>query len=548
MTVIKLFFIFIIKFIISYDEIEEIPNYLKFPFNTKIKSFSKMKLNNSYNEANFLDDFLYNPILINMSIGIPQQRIKVILDQKEKSFIFERNQKVIKYNYEHHNNSNYTQILPYLKNNSISSNKINDINLNYENQNEFNDIYNLEDAFYLYEYADIKNISIKNMTTFLPFLYQNNKGDDEIVYGKIGFDMNNYKDISFPRFSYSLKNKNIIRKNCYYIDFYSYFHGYLYLGNEPHFIEKRNDIYKEYQYIKMNSVLSKEGYVQWNLLFNKIMLKNKTNDYTYNLNEKMSQLDFNLGLIVGTSEYQQFIENNFFNELIYKKICTKSLVEKSYDNDIKKYYIYKCNQTLMNVDNFDRVKYKPYINYFEIFPDIKLFHINFEHNFYISNFDLFRLIQGDYYFLIIFEAEKENNIWKFGQIFLHNHLLVFDYDDKVIGYYDRRIGPPKNNTDKNNSTDNKENKENENKEKEDNQIDDNQITNNKGNNFYIYLIIILSIVFSAIIVVAFFLGMKVKESRRKRANELKDDDYDYITYNNSINPNNIINNKEDGDK
>ena len=46
--------------------------------------------------------------------------------------------------------------------------------------------------------------------------------------------------------------------------------------------------------------------------------------------------------------------------------------------------------------------------------------------------------------------------------------------------------------------------------------------------------------FCAIVFIAFYLGMKFKESRKKRANELKDDDYEYNTFNNNS-VNNIIN-------
>ena len=455
MANLSLFLIYLINFMnYKNDLLEESLGFLKFPFNTKIKSFSRDKLNFTYNETNFIDDFFNNPIFINISIGTPQQNIKVMLDQNDDSFSFLRNKKIIEYNSEHINNINYTQVTPYNKNFSFTSKNIKNIDYNYES--EFNNLYELEDVFYLYKYSEIKNESIKNTTTFLNFLYGNNKGDKEEVFGKIGLDMNNYKDILYPRFFNSLKNQNIIKKYLYYFDFYSNFHGYLIVGSEPHLVDVKNTVYKEYQYLKINTVLSKEGYVNWSLLFNKIIIKNKTNDYTFNLKENMAQIDFNFGLIIGTSEYQKFIEKNFFNLLINNKICNKTLVDNNNEKIIKKYYIYKCNESLVYGENFDRMKYRPYINYFEVFPDFQLFHVNLEHYLYISNFDLFRLIHGNYYFQVIFDAEKENKIWKFGQIFLRSYILVFDYDSKIIGYYDRRIQPPANNSNEKNSDDKKE--------------------------------------------------------------------------------------------
>ena len=448
-------FIFLTNFInYKNDLLEEDQIFLKFPFNTKIRSHPEGTLNDKYNETDFINDYLNNPIFMNISIGTPKQQIKVKLDQNENCFTFIRDKKIMEYNDKYLNNSNYTKVTLYNKNDSSTSR--NGSATKYDKNNEYNILYDIEDVFYLNEYSDINNISIKNESTYLIFLYENNYGDEEIVYGNIGIDMNNYKDIICPRFGYSLKNNNLIKKYIYYFDFYSFFHGYFYIGAEPHIFNIKYNNYKEYQYLKLNTLVSKDGFVNWSLSFNKIILKNKTNDYNHNLREKMVQFDFNSELFIGTTEFQDYIENNFFNELINLKICDKTLVNYSYNNTITKYYVYKCNRTFMNGENFDKDKFRPYNNYFGLFPDFQLFHVNLEHNFYISNYDLFKLIHDNYYFLMIFEAEKVNKIWKFGQLFLRIHQLIFDYDSKIIGYYDRRIEPPKNDSDKKKSDDNEE--------------------------------------------------------------------------------------------
>ena len=47
------------------------------------------------------------------------------------------------------------------------------------------------------------------------------------------------------------------------------------------------------------------------------------------------------------------------------------------------------------------------------------------------------------------------------------------------------------------------------------------------------LITIIEIIFCvALIIIAYFIGMKVKEGRKKRTNELKDESYEYISYDN----------------
>jgi hypothetical protein len=84
------------------------------------------------------------------------------------------------------------------------------------------------------------------------------------------------------------------------------------LGPEPHLYNIKNNVNKEYQYVKMKTVLSKENNFQWDLLFNKIYVKNKTNNHRFNLENKYIKIDFNLGLIIGTDEYQNIIDENFF--------------------------------------------------------------------------------------------------------------------------------------------------------------------------------------------------------------------------------------------
>ena len=527
-------FIFIINFInYKNDLLDEEQIFLKFPFNTKTRAYPEGILNDPYNETDFINDYLDDPIFMNISIGTPKQQIKVKLDQNEKCFKFIRDKKIIEYNDKHLNNNNYTQVTLYNKKDSVTAR--NGSTTKYDINKEYNILYDVEDVFYLNEYSDVNNISIKNESTYLNFLYGNNYGDEEIVYGNIGIDMNNYKDILCPRFGYSLKNLNLIKKNVYYFDFYSNFHGYFYIGAEPHFFNIKYNNYKDYQYLKLNTGVSKDGFVNWSLSFNKIILMNKTNDYTHNLKEKMVQFDFNSGLFIGTTEYQEYIEQNFFNELIKIKICNKTLVNYSYNNTITKYYIYKCNKTLQSGENFDKEKYKPYNNYFGLFPDFQLFHVNLEHNFYISNYDLFKPIHNNFYFLIIFDAEKENKIWKFGHFFFRIHQLIFDYDSKIIGYYDRRIEPPKNDSDKKKSDDNED--------QDDKGDKDNKDGKKNKNNKKIFIYIALFIVVCIIVAIAFYLGMKYKESRKKRANELIDDNYDYDTAdNNNIKNNNIINN------
>ena len=532
-----LFFYFIIlikniKYINSFEGNEK-PNYLKFKIETKIKSISKKKYNFTYNETNFINEFLDNKIFININMGTPPQNVKILLDPNDICFTFNHNKELIKYNNKYPNNINYTQLSPYNKRNSSSAKKG---KVTYFDK-EFDYLYDMEEVFYLYQYNDFKNKTndISNSTTLLRFLYGNYKNEEEIVYGKIGLNMNSYEDISCPRFIYSLHINYIINKFIWYFDFQSRFNGYFYIGPEPHLYNKDDKIYKDFQYIKMNTILSKEGYVDWKILFNKINVYNSTNKYISVLNDKYVQIDFNLGLIIGTYEYQNIIEENYFNLLISKNFCKKSLIEYSYNNKEKsKYFIYSCkNSFLKSIYEFI------HISYYDLFPKIEFIHIDLENNFKLNKYDLFEQINGDYYFLIIFNANVKNDIWKLGQPFLKKYPLIFDYKSKIIGYYDKNILSKKKEKDYDSEESN--NKKQEQEENANNLTKNNPYKNSSNlkdniiiNNIVTYFILI--VFFCSAIIASFYFGMKIKDSRRKRANELKED-YEYLSYNNNISTN-----------
>ena len=103
--------------------------------------------------------------------------------------------------------------------------------------------------------------------------------------------------------------------------------------------------------------------------------------------------------------------------------------------------------------------------------------------------------------------------------------MIFDYDSKAIGFYDNNIVNEKEDSGNNFI---------ENKKEENNNNSTNRNEGNKGSNNIkekIFKNIIQYIIFFIIIIGTFFLGMKIKESRKKKANELKDDDFEYSSYN-----------------
>ena len=172
--------VILIKIINSLEE--EKPNYLKFQFNTKLKPITQNKLNSIYNETNFLKDYLNNIILLDLSMGNPKQNIKIILEPNDICFSFTQNNELLNLDLEHKIN-NYTQIIPYNK--KISKSAKNEERIHFtEIKNGNNDLYNIEEIFYLYQYSDIKNKNnnITNSETYLNFLYENIRNEKENLF------------------------------------------------------------------------------------------------------------------------------------------------------------------------------------------------------------------------------------------------------------------------------------------------------------------------------------------------------------------------------
>ena len=194
------------------------------------------------------------------------------------------------------------------------------------------------------------------------------------------------------------------------------------------------------------------------------------------------------------------INENYFQELINKKIC---VLEKTQVTKFTRTYYYfgtngiyemfHCNKSLVD----SRGKF-PNLN-FEFKAQNLIFSLTFT--------DLFQLIEERYFFLIIFPENfyrVKHSFWYLGLPFYKAYQLVFNYDSKTIGVYEQSIKLNKNING--------------------NIFDKNDDTENNSSSLRRTL---LEILFGILLVlIAYFIGKKINEQRKKRANELKDD-YEY---------------------
>ena len=223
------------------------------------------------------------------------------------------------------------------------------------------------------------------------------------------------------------------------------------------------------------------------------------------------------GLIIGTDEFKTKIDELIFNNLKNKGICfseeaTFTEREKG-TNEV--YYVYYCNK-----DNFIGNKYTLDKTYFNSFPSLEFYVKESNMTFTLRKEHLFHEIYNRAYFLVVFKkAGNANGIWKLGEPFFSHFQFTFDQEKKILGFYNPAM-PRMKNDDYLKSI----------------QDEQNINVNNFNNKKKIAIIITISVISVLVLaVIAYFLGKKLNENRKKRANELKDD-FDYST-SDSINSN-----------
>ena len=200
-------------------------------------------------------------------------------------------------------------------------------------------------------------------------------------------------------------------------------------------------------------------------------------------------------LILGTNDFKENITKDYFNSYINKGICSL----KEYNG----FYYFECNSEKFTFNDIKN------------FPTIYMPNIGLHHIFEFKSEELFIKVNNNWYFQIVFPVKDlEYERWIIGRIFMRKYPVKFSPFSRLIGFY---IKP-------NNGEINQDDKQQKDKE---------PISNNNGNKIYIYIIII--VVALAFTGLGLFLGKKFFYPRKKRANELLDDNYQYDSGNNKEN-------------
>jgi hypothetical protein len=455
-------------------------------FELKRKDDIKIKTLNNITE---IMRFIYlEPLISELNIGEPSQNVDIIFRTDcfyiyltSENHKFKKNDKTIdliklKYGKLTYFNENKSQTLKNL-----------DIFFNHS-------IYPYDNQFFTKSISD--NININNKKINLDIMVSNDIEFDEP--GAICLQLR--EDPKFVQLTASfpilLKEKKLINNHKWFIH-YGIKKDYLVLGTSVNKFkdpESGNLLYPNFDELKNYSLdndvveVSKVGMT---ITLNDIYLIGNNKDDVVNFEDKNNlkgKLIPNIGVIVGTANYSTYVEKELLGKYLSNSQCYKEKFNQRPNLVGQEYTYYYCKESLYeNIKtNFKTI----------VFKSIK-FSTNFELNFD----DLFIKQNGYLIFLVIFSTHQ-HFFWDLGIPFLKKYQFDYDFENKLIGFYQI--------------------------EKEKAQSEETQNISDDDNKNWKYIILIFGFVLlgGLLIFLGIYLGKTYFQKKKKRANEL-DDDFEY---------------------
>lgn len=449
-------------------------------------------------KLSLLENIFYDLVYVNLSIGTPSQIIPFELNINSQTF--------------------------YVPNKYFNPNK----SSTYKSLSKGEESYSYEDVKAGFNSKDI--LKIDNIEEEINFIFETKTSKDNDL-GNIGLLIPFRFQTDILPFFKSLKVAGIINSHTFTFKYFNnisladtlYNYGRLnkpigqfIIGDDPHNYENDKNLYSESDYMKVGALYQMNG-LFWDIELDLVYSYfNNDNSRTMISNKTFAEINPNNGYIYTTSFYFNLIKKNFFNK--YKDICKEK-------NLVDNYYTYiECNK-----DNNFHIESFPTI-YFENKPFETIFNLTYEDLF------VFDEVNNKYIFLILYSRLSNN--WIFGSIFLKKYQFTFNEDSKTIGYYKsmnnyKREEPKEENNNNNKKGDgNENNNSNGNKQ---NRTDDKKNINENDNNkerSQMTLYIIIGILFFIFCILFLIFGMYlqkkcVNNKRKKRFNELEDENFDF---------------------
>ena len=353
-----------------------------------------------------------------------------------------------------------------------------------------------------------KNITLKGLhllygskVNLLNDIYYKDK-----ICGIMGMKLHEMQDSYYQKFwDYylirSLKENNIENYTMWAIEYFNDqqkkknngYDGYLIFGaGDSNYLSKIKNINEET--INTDGCSSLSNAQEWIISFNEIYFfpNNQENKTKMNDRFQKAEINFDLDYYFVTKEYFDLIIENFFKPYIDSHQCTIHKLKEFY----LRYQFISC----VNENNFKDDMSK--------FPTLFFKSIRFNYIFNLTYKDAFQEINNNQILFLFFYDPWSPDEFKFGKNFLKKYQFMFIYESRRLGFLNTE--PDKDE----NQPSNREERESEQRRFEIKQL--------------IWVFILLILLFG--IVIGILVGKKIwDKNRRKRANELADDDYDYET-------------------
>ena len=438
----------------------------------------------------FINDYILNNIYMPIKISQPSQNIMASINSLEHELFMKQVSKLpfdnINSNFIQKDSSTFTMIsneaeLIYQKNSKYVKDNFSfcnnyDINikkcLNYKNYKDINFIHSEPP-----DYDEEGNI-IEN--------------EKKYTYIEIGLNLKSHYGSNGAKYSLfnNLFENNFINSNNWFIYFFPKIENY---NNENNNIENdkgilvfgENPIDFFGEKFKKNDIRSCQGINKkydyrdyWSIVFQE--LKQKTlkadNKDIVIQTDLQGVINYNYNVIIGNKQYMDIIENSFFWSYITQNICHKKIANN-------KFYFYTCNIFSLSLKEIN-----------EKFPSLYFKQKEFDFTFELTPQDLFIQIGEQIFFLVVFYKNNPTSSFILGKVFLQKYFFSFENESKKILFY-RENGKNSIN------------------------IKDVVVLHWYNSTKVVLFMIILLIIFS---IICFYLGKKMYNKRKLRANELED--------------------------
>ena len=461
----------LIFFLISSSIAEQKNNktikYLKFPFKRNLT------LNNSITPKQFFLTTIYNQIYIELIVGSKKQKIPFYLYLQQYYLVLQSS------------NAQEEQVKGIYDESKSNTYKAIEGETNFEHEDLVTGILSTDNFYF-----DSKPFNIPFFLSVENYPYSHiTEG------GKIGFrfwDRDEqplkYQNLTFIK---SLKNLGLISgydfSFIYDSNNLNEDSGYLYLGAPLHDIDKNK--YNISFFNNTYSDLNLNG--QWGYTIEKTNLGNNTFERA-----KSAYFYPEFGFIVGTRNFFEQLKNmTSWNEYFNKTNKCHSCTFRIDDMDANGYlrFIYENTGYYCDKD----------VDVNKIFNESLIFYSKgFGNIFSLKNEDIW-LERDGYKYLMILETLNPENCWIFGKPFFKKYHMTFNQDSKTIGVYTYI------NYNKSDDSDNT------------------NVPTNKNKKTVLLVCIIIGLIIIIGVLVALLIKFYFLAPRKKKANELVDDNFEY---------------------